>query len=102
MADKDVAGVVAAACRARALAGATVVCTTLDLPRALPAEALAAAWRTAAPGAVIRVESEPDEALDVALATGSGPVIVAGSLYLAGMARSRLVDDPALRDPDPS
>jgi folylpolyglutamate synthase/dihydropteroate synthase len=40
-------------------------------------------------------------ALDTALAsaTGTGPVVVAGSLYLVGDARARLVDDPALRDP---
>ena len=101
MADKDVEGVIAAACTARALAGATVVCTALDLPRAQPAEALAAAWRAALPSADVRVEPSPDAALDLALATGHGPVVVAGSLYLVGAARARLVDDPALRDPAP-
>ncbi len=35
-------------------------------------------------------------------AAGRGPVVVAGSLYLVGAARARLVDDPALRDPDVS
>ena len=30
-----------------------------------------------------------------------GPVIVAGSLYLVGEVRGVLVDDPALRDPEP-
>ena len=30
-----------------------------------------------------------------------GPVVVAGSLYLVGAVRARLVDDPALRDPGP-
>ena len=30
---------------------------------------------------------------------GSGPVVVAGSLYLVGVARGHLVDDPDLRDP---
>jgi hypothetical protein len=44
----------------------------------------------------------PDAALDVALALGLGPVVVAGSLYLVGAARARLVDDPALRDPVPA
>jgi hypothetical protein len=28
-------------------------------------------------------------------------VVVAGSLYLVGAARERLVDDPGPRDPDP-
>ena len=33
---------------------------------------------------------------------GNGPLVVAGSLYLVGAARGHLVDDPDLRDPDPS
>ena len=100
MADKDVEGVVAAVAASRSLAGATIVCTALDLPRALPAGDLAAAWRAALPGADVRTAPTPDEALDLALATGRGPVVVAGSLYLVGAVRARLVDDPALRDPD--
>ncbi|MEW6224904.1 MAG: Mur ligase family protein [Chloroflexota bacterium] len=99
MADKDVPGVIAAASRARALAGATIVCTALDLPRALPAAALADAWRAALPGARVEVVPDPAAALERALAAASGPVVVAGSLYLVGAARARLVDDPALRDP---
>ena len=43
-------------------------------------------------------ERDPFAALDGALA-GRGPVVVAGSLYLVGMARGQLVDDPDLRDP---
>ena len=100
MADKDVAGVVAAAGASRSLAGAMILCTALDLPRAMPAEDLAAAWRAALPGADVRTVPNPDEALDLALRTGRGPVVVAGSLYLVGAVRARLVDDPALRDPD--
>ena len=99
MADKDVAGVIAAVARARSLAGATVICTALDLPRALPAPDLAAAWRAGLPGGDVRVVPDADEALDLALREGRGPVVVAGSLYLVGAARARLVDDPALRDP---
>jgi len=30
----------------------------------------------------------------------SGPIVVAGSLYLVGAIRERLVDDPRLRDPE--
>ena len=37
--------------------------------------------------------------MDEALATAGGPIVVAGSLYLVGAVRSRLVDDPVLRDP---
>ena len=102
MADKDVAGVIAAVAGSPAMTGATVVCTALDLPRALPAADLADAWRAGLPGADIRVAPTPDLALDLALRTGRGPVVVAGSLYLVGAARARLVDDPSLRDPEPA
>ncbi len=106
MADKDVKAVVAAAATT-ALAGATVVCTSLDLPRALPAGDLAAAWRAAlrVPAtdmeaiADVRAVADVDAALDLALALGRGPLVVAGSLYLVGAVRARLVDDPDLRDP---
>ena len=99
MADKDVAGTLAAVARAGCLAGATVVATALPVPRALAAADLAAAWRAARPDATVRVEPDPGAALDLALRTARGPVVVAGSLYLVGEARGRLVDDPALRDP---
>ncbi len=100
MADKDIAGVVAAVAGAGSLAGATVICTALDLPRALPAEDLAAAWRAGPPDADVRTAPDPDAAFELALRTGRGPVVVAGSLYLVGAVRARLVDDPALHDPD--
>jgi dihydrofolate synthase / folylpolyglutamate synthase len=107
MADKDVDGVIAALARSNALDGATVVATSLDVARAMPAAELAARWRTGGvwgervsrPGQVI-VEPRPRAALDRALAE-RGPVVVAGSLYLVGEVRGVLVDDPALRDPDP-
>ena len=85
MADKDVAGVVAALAASRALAGSTVICTSLPVPRALPAADLAALWR----------------ATGVLVAEASGTILIAGSLYLVGAARSHLVDDPELRDPEP-
>jgi len=100
MADKDVAGTVAAAARSSALAGATVVCTAPDLPRALAPDALAAVWiRAGVPGLSVRTAPTPAAALDAALELPGGPVVVAGSLYLVGAARARLVDEPALRDP---
>jgi len=100
MADKDVTGVIGAAAASPALAGATIVCTAIDLPRALPAGDLAAAWRAGLPGADVRTAPTPAAALDLALRTGRGPVVVAGSLYLVGEARAQLVDDETLRDPD--
>ena len=104
MADKDVAGVIRALVGARALAGATVLCTSLDLPRAMPASELAAHWRAGFAGARIVAEPNPLAALDRALAgaAADGPVVVAGSLYLVGAVRGHLVDDPDLRDPDPA
>jgi dihydrofolate synthase/folylpolyglutamate synthase len=103
MADKDVSGVISAMAGCAALAGATVICTSLDLPRALSAPDLASAWNAAGiPGLRAIAAETPDLALDLALATGEGTVVVAGSLYLVGAARARLVDDPALRDPEAS
>jgi len=105
MADKDVDGVIAALLSAGALAWAKVVCTSLDLPRAMSALELAARWRAHDPNGKIVAEPDPIAALDRALegpAVADGPLIVAGSLYLVGAARGHLVDDPDLRDPDPS
>ena len=100
MADKDVEGVIDAIARSSSLSGATVVCTAVDLPRAMPPEALAAAWRGRLPTATVLTAPDPGAALDLALDSSRGPVVVAGSLYLVGAARARLVDDPALQDPD--
>ncbi len=100
MADKDVAGTIAEIARSEAVRGATVVCTAPALPRALAPDALAAAWsRAGVPGLAVRTAPSPEAALDDVLALGDGPVVVAGSLHLVGVVRSRLVDDPLLRDP---
>ncbi|MCJ7712119.1 MAG: Mur ligase family protein [Chloroflexi bacterium] len=99
MVDKDVPGTVAAAARSVALTGATVVCTAVDLPRAMAPADLAATWRAALPGGTVLTAPDPGAALDRALARAEGPVVVAGSLYLVGAARARRVDDPGLRDP---
>ncbi|HEY4190381.1 MAG TPA: Mur ligase family protein [Candidatus Limnocylindrales bacterium] len=103
MADKDVAGVVAALGASAALAGSTVICTSLPVPRALPAADLAAAWRaTGVPRRVV-TDDDPIHAVAAALvAEPAGPVVIAGSLYLVGAARGQLVDDPDLRDPTPA
>ncbi len=100
MADKDVDGVVRALAGSAALAGARIICTRLDLARALDAGLLAAAWERRQPGSRPIVEPDPSTALDRALEGETGPVVVAGSLYLVGHARARLVDDPHLRDPE--
>ena len=96
MADKDVDGVIRALSGAAALEGARVICTAPSGGRALPADQLAARWR-AATGRPAETAPDPRAALDAALSTGSGPIFVAGSLYLVGAARAQLVDDPQLR-----
>ena len=99
MADKDVVGIIEALTGASSMLGATVVATTLDAPRAMPAEELASRWRERAPriADVIAVR-EPLEAVAHARAS-AGPTVVAGSLYLVGLVRGHLVDDAELRDP---
>jgi dihydrofolate synthase/folylpolyglutamate synthase len=103
MADKDVDGVIAAllGSAALAVAGVLVIATQLDVPRALPAADLAGRWRVAAPALRVDTVPDPDAALNAALASTGGLIVVAGSLYLVGLARGRFVDDPLLRDPPP-
>ncbi len=102
MADKDVDGVITALVGADAVHGARVICTSVALPRALPAADLAARWRALAPTVRVSAIDDPGAALDAALSAAPGPIVVAGSLYLVGDARRRLVDDPRLRDPEDS
>ncbi len=102
MADKDVDGVIAALRGSAVVRTARVIATSLpDLPRAMPADELAARWRAAGADTVTAVD-DPVTALDAAHSTdGTGVLVVAGSLYLVGAVRARLVDDPVLRDPPP-
>jgi dihydrofolate synthase/folylpolyglutamate synthase len=73
--DKDLDGILGRLARA----GRTLVATRSSNPRALPAEAVAAA----ANGRFDRVETEPDPHRALARAHGIGsPVLVTGSLYL--------------------
>ncbi len=103
MSDKDVDGVVAALAAAPSMAGARIIATAVDLPRAMPAPELAARWAAARPGASRpRLAPDPQAALELALADRAGPIVVAGSLYLVGAIRAVLVDDPDLRDPTPA
>jgi dihydrofolate synthase/folylpolyglutamate synthase len=99
MADKDVAGTVAAMSSATALAGAHVIVTQVAGSRAMPAAELAAVWVRGDPRLRVTVQPDVERAMDEALRDARGPIVVAGSLYLVGQVRARLVDDPALRDP---
>jgi dihydrofolate synthase/folylpolyglutamate synthase len=100
MADKDVDGVIRALSGATLLRAARVICTAPAGGRAMPASQLAARWQALA-GRAAEAVSEPAGALDAALSDGAtGPIVVAGSLYLVGAARAILVADPLLV-PDP-
>ena len=100
MADKDVDGIIRALLASAALRDARVVCTALAVPRAMPASDLAARWRSIAPELAIQAIEPSGRALDTAINDAPGPVVVAGSLYLVGDARGRLVDDRPERDPE--
>lgn len=103
MGDKDVDGVLRPLAIARSLAGARVIATQVEGPRALPADALAARWAAVAGAGAgpLEVVPEPGASVEAAIARADGPVVVAGSLYLVGAARAMLVDDADLRDPGP-
>ena len=100
MADKDVAGIVAALAGAEALRHARIICTDLGLARSLSASDLAERWAALGGGSRLDVEPTPAGALERALREAPGPIVVAGSLYLVGEARARLVHDPVLSDPE--
>jgi len=99
MADKDVAGVLAALTASSVARSARVLCTEVGMARALPAARLARGWASVAPGPRPEVVTPVGAALERALEEARGPIVVAGSLYLVGAVRAMLVDDPALRDP---
>jgi dihydrofolate synthase/folylpolyglutamate synthase len=101
MADKDVDGIVAALRQSPLVRRASIVATQVEAVRALPAAALAARWEVTGPDRRVVAEADVGRALRRALDDAQGPVIVAGSLYLVGAIRARLVDDPRLRDPEP-
>ncbi|HLY13751.1 MAG TPA: Mur ligase family protein [Candidatus Limnocylindrales bacterium] len=99
MADKDVRGVIRALATSRTMAGADVICTQVDAPRALPADELAGLWRESGASLhQVRVVPEPAAGLAAALESAPGPIVVAGSLYLVGAIHALLVVDPALDD----
>jgi dihydrofolate synthase/folylpolyglutamate synthase len=98
MADKDVAGVLAALAASPVARAARVICTEVEAPRALPAARLAKGWAAVSPGSTPVAVTPVGAALEQALAEAPGPIVVAGSLYLVGAVRGILVDDPELRD----
>jgi dihydrofolate synthase/folylpolyglutamate synthase len=97
MRDKDVAGMLGALAASPVLSEAHFVATEVPgSDRALPAAELAATWATAAGMGTgpLLAEADADRSLDRALAIAAdegGPLVIAGSLYLVGHLRSRLV-----------
>ena len=97
MADKDVTSMVGQLASAAALRGARIITTRIDALRALPAADLATAWRGASgtgAGHELVVRETVESAFEDALASvrsSDGPLLVAGSLYLVGAFRGRLV-----------
>jgi dihydrofolate synthase/folylpolyglutamate synthase len=89
-ADKDAAAIAAAL----APVVRAVVATRYRQDRAMPPPQLAAVF-AAAPGAPAAVASAPDLAAAIALAATHGaPIVIAGSLFLVGEARTLLLGAP--------
>ncbi len=95
MADKEVVEMLAALVGSEPLRGASFIATRVPgTPRALPAAELALAWTEVTGRAAESAFEDADAALDHALevaACEDGPLIIAGSLYLVGHLRGRLV-----------
>lgn len=90
MSDKSIPDIFRALAQSPALKGASVICTSVGDPRSASVDDLIAAARTAGLGAQVLGASNPAHALDHA-AKMRGAVIVAGSLYLVGTVRERLM-----------
>ena len=86
MRDKHVAEML----RALAPVASAFICTAAQSPRALTPEELLAEARTAAPAVPAEAEASILKALEIASPLGD-PIVVAGSLYLAGEVRAVLV-----------
>jgi len=70
-----------------------VICTSVDWPRAMPVAKLAAAARTM--GIEPETAENPSDAVELALtfATESDAILAAGSLYVAGAVRDRILSE---------
>jgi len=74
-----------------------VICTSVGDDRSSSPEVLAAMARGAGLGATVETADDPHAALDAA-SRDRGAVIVAGSLYLVGAVRERLLRQGRLPD----
>ncbi len=97
MADKSIDQMFRALTASPLLRDAHVICTSVGDVRSATTDSLATAARAVGLGAKISSASDPDAALDAAART-RGAVIVAGSLYLVGAVRKRLLRAGRLPD----
>jgi dihydrofolate synthase/folylpolyglutamate synthase len=86
MQDKDVNGML----QAILPVASAIVATETPSARAMPATALAAAIADLDPRMLVSTESDPDAAVQRALET-AGAAVAAGSIYLIGPLRARLI-----------
>ena len=89
--EKDLAGVLAPLRSSAALRDAVVIATSVpDTPRSNEPATVAQAW-----GRNATAIDDTDEALGAAVETArqaGGPLVIAGSLYLVGHVRDKLID----------
>jgi dihydrofolate synthase/folylpolyglutamate synthase len=97
MADKSAAKIFSELTRSRLLQSARVICTSVGDDRSSTPEALAAMARGAGLGANVETAADPHTALNAA-SRDRAAVIVAGSLYLVGAVRERLLREGKLPD----
>ena len=97
MSDKAIDRIFGELATSPVLRAARLICTTVGEERSSTPEALADAARRAGLGAAVEIAADPQRALDGA-ARDRGPVIVAGSLYLVGAVRERLMRQGRLPD----
>jgi dihydrofolate synthase/folylpolyglutamate synthase len=94
MRDKAVDDMIRAVARSELLRASHCLATVVpETDRALPADDLAARWSSITGGFAL-AEPDIDAALDRAIAIArdaGGPLVIAGSLYLVGQLRARLV-----------
>jgi dihydrofolate synthase/folylpolyglutamate synthase len=99
MADKDLAGMIGAL----APVASAFIATTVPHTRARPADQVAADIRRHAGGVPVEAEASPDAAVARAFELahrspgGGGRAVVAGSIYLIGPLRARLIAAGATR-----
>lgn len=97
MADKSIAKIFSELAVSPLLQSARVICTSVGDDRSSTPEALAAAARAAGLGTTIETAADAHAALNAA-SRDRGAVIVAGSLYLVGAVRERLLRQGRLPD----